>query len=198
MGMSLSDELRKSAQQSAGLSDMLRGTVANSTQASAVPTQQPNFPKELPKPSHPYQSEVDFATKMYPNVQGALVKTIFGMESDTGKNAANKDKDAGQYGYLSGITKTGRFGDMLKMKPKKPFEVFRVLGDEAKGITSPKAAAAVTASIVQQLIDQTGIVPNSPENAWKLYNEHYKTLEGAKPTPQMKQKFLSLFKEHSG
>lgn len=144
-----------------------------------------------------YKQHIATATSMYPKVSANLLDTTYQMESSRGKDTRNKNLDAGDYGYLMGITKTGRFADMVKNKDavKKPYKVFEN-NPESVGIKKPEHAMQVAASIFAQHIenDLGGKAPQNAQEALSLYEKYYKT--GQPMTEERKKQFIKAYNSY--
>ena len=161
------------------------------TQPEIVQKIQSQFP--VPKE---YEQHIDEATSSYPDIPPAMIKTILAMESVMGKNDKNKKLDAGEYGWLGGITK-GTFQDMIDNEKKGiEYKVFKLLGDEARNISTPRGAIGVIASIAEQKRRNNNFTIEDVNKALEFYDKYYKTQLGAKMTKEMKEKFIRLYKEY--
>jgi soluble lytic murein transglycosylase-like protein len=145
-------------------------------------------------PDMQYSSAIKNATSIYPEVPPALVHTILQMESSYGKNDANKKADAGEFGYLMGITKTGRYADMVKNKDTVDYQIIK-RDKDALSLDTPDRAIGVGTSIIAQLIrnNLSGKQPKTAKEALKLYDSFYKTAEGAKMTAKRKKEFIDTY-----
>src|SRR3990167_8708083 len=67
----------------------------------------------LPVPPE-FESHIQKTVSIYPEVHPALISATLMQESSMGTDTRNKLLDAGETGWLGGITKTGRYADMLQ------------------------------------------------------------------------------------
>lgn len=130
------------------------------------------------------------AYTLYPEVPKGLVEAVMMQESGMGTNTKNAKLDAGQYGYIGGITKTGIYSDMLKNKNIN-YAAKQVPG--AMDLSTSHGAIAMIASILAQKIRQHYNGQISPEQVFDLYDKHYKTNVGAKLSVEQKKKFIDYF-----
>lgn len=160
-----------------------------------APTPQPTATSPIPVPKQ-LAPHIDTAYALYPEVPRGMLESVLMQESSMGQNATNSNADAGNYGYLSGITKSGHYADMLKAPQK--YAVFQKVPG-SQDLSTPQGAIGVTGSILAQLIRNNygGQIPKTPDAALELYDKYYKTYAGAKLTDAQKQNFKSWFKYYS-
>lgn len=175
------------------------GAVTNALSSSATyqappPVAQVPTQAGVVTPDPYIQKGLQSAYSLYPEVPKGLIEAVMMQESSMGKNLKNKKADAGQYGYLGGITKTGIFSDMTK-NSKIPYGAWKVEG--AKDLSTPHGAIAVIGSILAQHIRNNYGGKISPEQVLELYDKYYKTREGNSLSPKQKQQFLTYFQHYS-
>jgi hypothetical protein len=125
-----------------------------------------------------------------------LLEAVMMQESTMGTNALNRKADAGLYGWLTGITKTGRFADMLK----RP-DIYKQLNDaypDWQKLDKLSTTIGVTASILAQAVrNNLNKKPETPDEALQLYDKYYKTTEGAKLSEKQRNDFKKWFTFYS-
>jgi hypothetical protein len=142
-------------------------------------------------PQH-FKTGIQKAYSLYPEVPKGLLETVLMQESSMGTNTANAKRSAGNYGYLAGITKTGRYADMLKMPDN--FQVFQAVPG-SKDLTTADGALGVSASILAQIIrnNYNGQAPKNPDGLLDMYDKYYKTLAGHSLTDAQKTRFKTWY-----
>lgn len=139
-----------------------------------------------------FKTGIQQAYQLYPEVPKGLLETVLMQESSMGTNATNAKRNAGDYGYLAGITKTGRYADMVK-KPDT-YQVFQKVPG-SQDLSTTEGALGVSASILAQIIrnNYSGQAPKDPEGLLDLYDRYYKTLSGSKLTQDQRNRFKTWY-----
>lgn len=132
----------------------------------------------------------DRAYEIYPEIPRGLLETILMQESSMGTDDRNRTANAGKYGWLGGITKTGRWSDMIK-EPQKYARMKYFKDWQNQGTIS--STIGTVASIVTQAILNNDLDPKSPEDMLDLYDKYYKTRKGAKLDAEAQQRFKDMF-----
>lgn len=132
------------------------------------------------------------AYRLYPELRRGSLETIAMMESSLGADTRNQNADFGQYGYLTGLTKTGHWKQVLDNAKKDPTmkSKYRVLNQNVQGIddlSTPESALAATASVLASLKkNNPGL--SDEEIYFKFYNANPEV-----DRPDRRKKFTETF-----
>jgi hypothetical protein len=149
-------------------------------------------PRPLPQVESYLSRANSFAYNLYPEVSKGTLETLAEMESSQGKNTTNKPHDFGEFGYLTGLTKTGHFKQLLDNVKKDPAlkEKYRILQQNVPGLedlSTPEAAMAATASVWYSLkLNNPNL--SDEEIYFKLYNANPEV-----DRPDRREKFKETF-----